>query len=346
MNRRKIRNYTIWIARTGREPIVLSLRPLVLLLVAGLPITLMGAVTFFFIQHNKQLSQRNSQLTEEAGSILEQVEALESTLTNLQERANISQDDSDRDDLDNPASGNSQVDPDSEDNLEQGDLDRLDELDAVSGTEPGGENRRNFEEQPIDSVDEAYGNRNRTSNYYQTRHAPGGKGGAIGAESLLAAAKAKLPVLVRELEGKVEPALQEIIVREEAKPSGVPLRAKAIEVTSGFGFRSNPFGWGYEFHQGIDFVAAYGSPIYATASGTVTKAEWEPGYGNHVMVDHGYGLETLYAHLSDIKVNQGDRVSRHRMIGELGNTGRSSGPHLHYSVFRNGQPVDPKKYLD
>lgn len=339
MNRRKSKNYTIWIARTGRKPIVLSLRPLVILFAIVLPTSLIGAIIFSFVQRNNQLAQRNSQLTEEAGSILDRVEALESTLTNLQERAKITQDSADSEN--NP--------PDYADDFELDDS----ELEETS------------EDAPEDSdsiLNEMFGrNSGETLDYSQSLNPQDlnpqdlnprslnpqrGVGGAIGAEALLAAAKSKLPSLIQELEGKVEPALEEIIVREAAKPIGVPLAAKDTEITSGFGFRHNPFGWGYEFHQGIDFVTAYGAPVHATASGTIVKAEWEPGYGNHVIVDHGYGLETLYAHLSDIKVNGGDRVERNYVLGYLGNTGRSSGPHLHYSVFRNGQPVDPKKYLD
>lgn len=331
MRRRKSKNYTIWIARTGREPIVLSLRPLVLLIAAGLPTALVGAVILLFVHHNNQLAQRNSQLTEEAGSILEQVEALESTLTNLQERAKLSEDDENSEDAEDLEATMAE-----EEFPEEGEAELDEEIEEFD--DPLAD--------PIDSTSTEEEVNNETLNYYQSKNSSAGMGGPIGAEGLLAAAKAKLPDLVKALEGEVEPALQEIIVREEAKPQGMPLTAKDTEVTSGFGFRSNPFGWGYEFHQGMDFVAAYGSPIHATASGTVIKAEWEPGYGNHVIVEHGYGLETLYAHLSDIKVNYGDRVDRRDVLGYLGNTGRSSGPHLHYSVFHNGQPVDPDKYLD
>ncbi|NJO39239.1 MAG: M23 family metallopeptidase [Cyanobacteria bacterium CRU_2_1] len=135
-------------------------------------------------------------------------------------------------------------------------------------------------------------------------------------------------------------------MREEARPKGSPLIEPDTEITSMFGLRFNPFGWGYEFHQGIDFVAAYGAPIRATATGTVSDAGWDEGFGNHVIIDHGYGYETLYAHLSKTAVAKGDRITQQRIIGYLGNTGRSTGPHLHYAVFRNGHAVDPKKYLD
>lgn len=341
MKRRKSKNYTIWIARTGKAPIVLSLRPLAILLAVGLPVTLVGTVLFSFVRHNNQLSQRNSQLTEEAGSILERVEALESTLTHLQERARISGKDSDEsseESLDNVETAVT------EEETTEGGVEN-DVEDTTVDSDPTLDSEESLDSNPPSDAPAYPENQNdETPDYSQSIRA--GMGGPIGAEGLLAAAEAKLPMLIKELNGEVEPALNQIIVREEAKPQGLPLKAKDTEVTSGFGFRPNPFGWGYEFHQGIDFVADYGAPVYATAAGTVVKAEWESGYGNHVIVDHGYGLETLYAHLSDIKVQQGDRVDRQQVLGYLGNTGRSSGPHLHYSVLRNGKPVDPRKYLD
>jgi murein DD-endopeptidase MepM/ murein hydrolase activator NlpD len=98
-------------------------------------------------------------------------------------------------------------------------------------------------------------------------------------------------------------------------------------------------------HEGIDFVGPVGKPILATADGVVVKAEYIGGYGNHVKVDHGYNYETLYAHLSEIQVHTGDRVKRGEVVGALGNTGRSSGPHLHYGIYRNGQAVNPRYYL-
>lgn len=158
-------------------------------------------------------------------------------------------------------------------------------------------------------------------------------------------AQTRLPQLSRNLRGEVEPALEQTLERENARPDGVPLNVSARK-TSGFGMRRNPFGGGSEFHAGLDFVAAHGSPIHSTAPGTVIRAEMTRGYGFLVEVDHGYGYKTLYAHLSGLAVSKGDRVDRYHVVGYLGNTGRSTGPHLHYEVHRNGQPVDPVSYLD
>lgn len=173
----------------------------------------------------------------------------------------------------------------------------------------------------------------------------GGIGTPVEPEILLAVAKAKLPMLRADLRGEVQPALEQTLDREEARPTGIPLKGGA-EVSSEFGVRRNPFGRSYEFHSGLDFKGAIGTPIHVTAPGVVIKAEWDGGYGYHVIVDHGYGYQTLYAHLSRMAVTQGTRLERDRIVGFLGNTGRSSGPHLHYGVYRNGQAVDPKSYLD
>lgn len=173
----------------------------------------------------------------------------------------------------------------------------------------------------------------------------GGAGLPAEAALLLKTAKSQLPQLQQDLKGEIQPALEKTLKREEARPQGVPLKVRSTQ-SSEFGLRRNPFGRGYEFHEGLDFTAPYGSPIHVTAAGVVTKAELSKSYGYHVVVDHGYGYRTLYAHLSELAVTRGARVGRDRIIGYLGNTGRSSGPHLHYSVYRHQQPVDPKDYLN
>lgn len=177
----------------------------------------------------------------------------------------------------------------------------------------------------------------------------GGLNEALDPVDAFKAAKKQLPDLVSALDKQVKPALNETLAEEfaaeDAKPSIRPVKAD-LEISSKFGGRSNPFGWGYEFHNGIDFPGPVGTPIFATAPGTVRKADWGGGYGYHVIVDHGYGYETLYAHLSKLRVEQGDIVDRSDVVGLLGNTGRSTGPHLHYSVYEDGELVDPEEYLD
>jgi murein DD-endopeptidase MepM/ murein hydrolase activator NlpD len=115
---------------------------------------------------------------------------------------------------------------------------------------------------------------------------------------------------------------------------------------AGFGGRRNPFGGGgYEFHSGQDIEAAWGAPVVAGASGHVSFVGWQNGYGQLVVVDHGGGLTTRYGHLSHIDVELNQIVSRAQLLGKVGSTGRSTGPHLHYEVRINDQPVNPIQYL-
>lgn len=175
----------------------------------------------------------------------------------------------------------------------------------------------------------------------------GGISAPADAETLLASAKSQLPSLLQDLQSEIQPALEKTLVREEARPKGIPVKVRGTEISSEFGLRRNPFGGGYEMHAGLDFIAAYGSPIYVTAPGVVVKAGMSTGgYGNHIIVEHGYGYRTLYAHMSELKVTVGMKVDRNTILGYLGNTGRSSGPHLHYSVYYKDQAVDPKNYLE
>ena len=127
------------------------------------------------------------------------------------------------------------------------------------------------------------------------------------------------------------------------RPSGVPVRTSNI--TSGFGSRWHPILGGYRFHTGLDLAAPLGAAVAATSPGTVVVAGWCGGYGQCVTIDHGGGVLTLYGHLSRIDVAPGQTVGRGQSIGLVGSTGRSTGPHLHYEVRVNGQPVDPSAYL-
>lgn len=121
-------------------------------------------------------------------------------------------------------------------------------------------------------------------------------------------------------------------------PLAMPVKA-AFRYSSGFGPR-----WG-RMHQGVDLAGPVGTPIFSTAEGTVTFAGWQRGYGNVIKVQHALGIETRYSHLSKIHVKQGQKVSRGARIGDMGNTGRSTGSHLHYEVRVNGAAVDPMKFI-
>ena len=117
------------------------------------------------------------------------------------------------------------------------------------------------------------------------------------------------------------------------------------EVTDTFGGRRDPFGGGSEFHSGQDIRAPRGTPVYAAANGVVTLAGTQSGYGNVVVVDHGNGLTTRYAHLSEIGATLGQEIGRGELVGLVGSTGRSTGPHLHYEVRINDVAVNPGHYL-
>lgn len=113
-------------------------------------------------------------------------------------------------------------------------------------------------------------------------------------------------------------------------------------VASGYGYRIDPVYKTVKFHAGLDFTAPQGTPIYATANGVVKVAgNLGNGFGNHVVINHGYGYETLYGHMFRIKVKAGTRIKRGEIIGWVGNTGKSTGPHCHYEVHKNGRTLDP-----
>lgn len=127
-------------------------------------------------------------------------------------------------------------------------------------------------------------------------------------------------------------------IAAQKAPFASPLK-DPFRFTSGFGYR-----WG-RLHAGTDFAAPHGTPIYATADGVVISAGWSSGYGRLIKIQHEFGIETRYAHLSKIRVNVGQRVSRGQRIGDMGNTGRSTGTHLHYEVRVGGKPVNPMIYI-
>lgn len=146
-------------------------------------------------------------------------------------------------------------------------------------------------------------------------------------------------VLVR---GKAEVAAHLEYVAH--RPTGLPV--KGGKATDGFGWRTNPFGWGKQFHDGIDFAADYWAEVVSTAPGEVVYAGWKTGgYGYTVMIEHKFNAVTLYAHMIDWDVKLGQKVTRGQVIGWVGSSGISTGPHLHYEVHVDGVPVDPTPYL-
>lgn len=128
-----------------------------------------------------------------------------------------------------------------------------------------------------------------------------------------------------------------------AVPAIQPVKNEDLKhMASGFGYRSDPFTKARKMHEGMDFTARTGTPIYATGDGVVKNADNSlSGFGNHIEINHGYGYLTLYGHLSKYKVRPGQRVKRGDIIGFVGSTGRSQAPHLHYEVHKNGKVVNP-----
>lgn len=143
---------------------------------------------------------------------------------------------------------------------------------------------------------------------------------------------------LKDLERKVQ--LQR--AKDAATPSLWPTSGG---ITSYFGYRRSPFGNSREFHSGIDIGAGHGTPVYATAGGVVRMAGYNGGYGNVIFIDHGFGMSTVYAHLNRMNVKVGQQVAKGQLIGQVGSTGRTTGPHLHYEVRVGGVAVDPTKYL-
>lgn len=128
-------------------------------------------------------------------------------------------------------------------------------------------------------------------------------------------------------------------------PAIQPISNKDLRRTaSGYGFRIDPIYRTPKFHSGMDFSAKVGTEIYATGDGKVTYAAWKQGYGNCIIIDHGYGYQTLYGHMSKYNVRVGRKVKRGEVIGYVGNTGKSTGPHLHYEVIAHGKHDNPSKY--
>ncbi len=128
-------------------------------------------------------------------------------------------------------------------------------------------------------------------------------------------------------------------------PTGMPLMPGGFRLSSGFGMRTDPFTGMIGRHDGLDFTSAIGAPILATADGVVSRSGWEDTYGNIVEITHAEGFLTRYAHISTRLVKEGQRVKRGDRIAEVGSTGRSTGPHLHYEVFHQGRVINPLQVL-
>ncbi|WP_338390405.1 M23 family metallopeptidase [Erythrobacter litoralis] len=163
-----------------------------------------------------------------------------------------------------------------------------------------------------------------------------------------------LELLATSVDGSIDPRFERLglslarMATLERALDGIPqvVPASVDKITSGFGFRRDPFTRRGAMHSGIDFKGDYGSPIFAAAKGRVSFAGWKPGYGKVVEVTHASGLMTRYAHLSRIDVKRGAKVDAGATLGGLGSTGRSTGPHLHFEVRLKNRAVNPRPFLE
>ena len=163
-----------------------------------------------------------------------------------------------------------------------------------------------------------------------------------------------VPLTLRKDAGAFERQLYRVqVARANAEQltrtlGAVPVRKPItgeIDLSSGFGVRPDPFLGRPAMHTGLDFRGSIGDPVRATANGTVTTAGWSGGYGNMVEIDHGNGFATRYGHMSEIDVKVGQQIKIGQIVGRLGSTGRSTGPHLHYETRIDGEAVDPQRFL-
>ena len=148
--------------------------------------------------------------------------------------------------------------------------------------------------------------------------------------------------LRRQSQENVRNLLNDQVSLSRSTPKGWPTKGW---LTSYFGTRKSPFTGRRVMHEGLDIAANVGTPVVATADGVVARVDYSPSYGKTVVIDHGYGYRTIFGHNSKILVKSGQRVKRGDVVAQVGNTGQSTGPHLHYELRLNGVPIDPRKTL-
>ena len=143
-----------------------------------------------------------------------------------------------------------------------------------------------------------------------------------------------------ELKNTIEADIEKIL----AYPAIYPVLNGTLHLSSNFGYRRDPFSRKYKFHDGHDFSTPTGTDVYCTANGRIINSKYWGAFGNYIEVEHGNGYVTIYAHLSSRDVRKGEKVYRGQKIGEVGNTGRSTAPHLHYEVKYQSQSIDPSQF--
>jgi murein DD-endopeptidase MepM/ murein hydrolase activator NlpD len=232
----------------------------------------------------------------------------------------------------------------------QAQLIRLDTLgERLAGV--AGVNVRDIKKSSEKSTAKPMGNNAALLRSYGSATLADGRGGPLVMQSALSSDELRVALddLSRQVEDKtdalalIESQLLEEQIRKMMLPTGLPVNAQWS--ASGYGWRLDPFTGERALHEGVDFVAPMGSPINAAAAGIVLSSESHPQYGNMVELDHGRGITTRYAHASKLLVRPGSFVKRGQLIALVGNTGRSTGPHLHFEVRLNGASQNPNRFL-
>ncbi|WP_425446537.1 M23 family metallopeptidase [Dethiothermospora halolimnae] len=155
-----------------------------------------------------------------------------------------------------------------------------------------------------------------------------------------------LTKLINERESSLKKLVNDVekkLTYLDAKPNLLPVKGR---ITSDFGYRKNPFGRGQDFHKGLDIGNNFNTKIKAAGSGVVTYSNYNGSYGNVIIINHGYGYQSIYAHNNELLVKQGATVEKGETIAKMGNTGRSTGPHLHFEIKYNGKSIDPKSVIN
>lgn len=305
-NRRLPAKYTIFLTRTGKQPLVLHMSPRILLarIFLGLgflsiPFAWAGSTWWAEQQRNSQYLEERVALQQRQEQLQVEQEQLQQEIDRLRERAGLPK---------------AEATP-----LSTQDPNNIGLPKAISNSKDKEQNQ-------------------------EQNNSARGRGGATNPDQLIHKNQSRLNSLWNQIRD-LNPSLEATLNREEVIPLGMPMQGRSLEITSLFGNRPNPFGFGSEVHNGMDFVDAYASPVYATAPGVVTSAGFDGGYGLVVTISHSYGYSTLYAHLSGLAIKQDARVKRGQLIGYLGNSGRSTGPHLHYSIYQGEKAINPQSYL-
>jgi murein DD-endopeptidase MepM/ murein hydrolase activator NlpD len=300
------RRYTILVAdRTSGvvRRVTVSLRPAaaVACAVVTLPVLMgIGAawkaksdVRDLYASH-QALEAENASYRDATASLADQIEALQSTVTDL--------------------GNNAQLDPAVAAAIEK--LPALVKARAMGG--------------PL-SADDAP----RTQNYAKTLSALASPDDTFGL----------LRTLLEGLESRLDVVRGDVAKRNALAAATPSIWPSQGWLTSGMGLRRDPMNGGRDFHPGLDIAGNKGQPVYATADGQVTELGYQGGYGNLIVVDHGFGLVTKYGHLASYSVKQGEKVKKGQVIGRVGNTGRATGYHLHYEVLANGRLLNPLQLL-